>query len=107
MNSARAANTWKTRRPPGVVVSIASRFRHGSHARPDASGYHRPVAWTDPAAWFEQLPSCYLATGMLFTDPQGHVLLVKTHYRPDWGLPGGVAEDNEPPHLACGREIHE
>ncbi|QKG27172.1 NUDIX domain-containing protein [Actinomadura verrucosospora] len=65
------------------------------------------MAWTEPAAWFEQLPACYLATGMLLTDPRGRVLLVKTHYRPDWGLPGGVAEDNEPPHLACAREIYE
>ncbi|MBD2892325.1 hypothetical protein amrb99_12350 [Actinomadura sp. RB99] len=44
---------------------------------------------------------------MLLTGPQRHVLLVKTHYRPDWGLPGGVAEDKEPPHLACAREICE
>lgn len=37
-----------------------------------------------PTTWFEQLPTCYLATGMRLRDPQGHVLLVKTHYRPDW-----------------------
>ncbi|WP_312874455.1 NUDIX hydrolase [Actinomadura litoris] len=65
------------------------------------------MPWTDPTSWFERLPACYLATGMLLTDPQEHVLLVKTHYRTDWGLPGGVAEDNEPPHVACGREIRE
>ncbi|WP_230421537.1 NUDIX domain-containing protein [Actinomadura soli] len=65
------------------------------------------MAWIDPATWYAQLPACYLATGMLLTDPQGRVLLVKTHYREDWGLPGGVAEEGEPPHLACRREIGE
>ncbi|WP_433250543.1 NUDIX domain-containing protein [Actinomadura nitritigenes] len=44
---------------------------------------------------------------MLLTGPQRHVLLVKTHYRPDCGLPGGVAEDNELPYLAFAREIYE
>ncbi|TDD31888.1 NUDIX hydrolase [Actinomadura sp. KC06] len=44
---------------------------------------------------------------MLLTDTEDRVLLVKTHYRDDWGLPGGVAEEGEPPHLACRREIGE
>lgn len=57
--------------------------------------------------WYASLPACYLATGMLLTDIYGRVLLVKTRYRDDWGLPGGVAEEGEPPHLACRREISE
>ncbi|MFI0480515.1 NUDIX domain-containing protein [Actinomadura sp. 9N215] len=65
------------------------------------------MAWIDPTAWYAALPACYLATGMLLTDTHGRVLLVKTCYRDDWGLPGGVAEEGEPPHLACRREIAE
>jgi 8-oxo-dGTP diphosphatase len=63
--------------------------------------------WVEPAQWYAALPDCYLAAGMLLTDARERVLLVKTHYRADWGLPGGVAEEGEPPHLTCEREIAE
>ncbi|POM26509.1 hypothetical protein BTM25_09100 [Actinomadura rubteroloni] len=71
--------------------------------RPDRT----PHGWVDPAEWYAGLPDCYLAAGMLLTDARDRVLLVKTHYRADWGLPGGVAEEGEPPHLTCEREIAE
>ncbi|MXQ65188.1 NUDIX domain-containing protein [Actinomadura rayongensis] len=48
-----------------------------------------------------------MAAGMLLTDARDRILLVKTHYRADWGLPGGVAEEGEPPHRTCEREIAE
>lgn len=65
------------------------------------------MTWIDPATWYARLPSCYLAAGMLITDADQRVLLVKTHYRDDWGLPGGVAEEGEAPHSTCRREVRE
>jgi 8-oxo-dGTP diphosphatase len=63
--------------------------------------------FVDPATWYAGLPACYVAAGMLLTDRQGRVLLVKPNYRDHWGIPGGVAEEGEPPHRACEREISE
>jgi 8-oxo-dGTP diphosphatase len=65
------------------------------------------ASWIEPATWYAQLPACYIAAAMLISDPHDRVLLVRPHYREDWSLPGGVAEDGEPPHLACEREIRE
>jgi 8-oxo-dGTP diphosphatase len=74
----------------------------------------RPLYERDPAAW-----QAYLAEGnakqarkrvgadVLIRNDQGHVLLVNPRYKPDWDLPGGMAEANEPPHQAAEREIRE
>ncbi|WP_338677290.1 NUDIX domain-containing protein [Streptomyces sp. SCSIO 30461] len=76
----------------------------------------RPTApnSTDPVAW-----NAYLAEGnatqarkrvaadVLLRDPGGRVLLVNPTYKPGWDLPGGMAEENEPPHEAAARELHE
>jgi ADP-ribose pyrophosphatase YjhB (NUDIX family) len=35
------------------------------------------------------------------------VLLVKPNYRDHWLLPGGTADDNEPPEATCARELKE
>src|SRR5262245_4590039 len=81
--------------------------------RPARTGWPRSVSvgrvapFVDPVTWYAGLPACFLAAGMLLTDEGGHVLLVKPNYRDRWGLPGGVAEEGEPPHLACEREISE
>ncbi|MFF0861387.1 NUDIX domain-containing protein [Nonomuraea sp. NPDC003560] len=48
-----------------------------------------------------------MATGALITDPQGRILLVKPNYRPHWLIPGGMADDGEPPESACARELDE
>lgn len=61
-----------------------------------------------PAAqWFAQLPTAYLAASALITDESGRILLVDPNYREHWTLPGGVVEQDEPPHLACEREVTE
>ncbi|QVQ52865.1 NUDIX hydrolase [Spiractinospora alimapuensis] len=60
-----------------------------------------------PEEWFAQLPTAYLAASALITDPQDRVLIVDPNYREHWTLPGGVVEENEPPHLACEREVAE
>ncbi|WP_433347599.1 NUDIX domain-containing protein [Microtetraspora malaysiensis] len=76
---------------------------------PEAPLYER-----DPVAW-----NAYLAEGnakqarkrvgadVLIRDEQGRILLVDPKYKPDWDLPGGMAEANESPVAAARREIKE
>ncbi|GAA1791135.1 NUDIX hydrolase [Luedemannella flava] len=73
-----------------------------------------PLFERDPEAY-----RAYLAEGnrtqarkrvgadVLFRDGQGRILLVNPRYKPDWDLPGGMAEANEPPLEAAKREILE
>ncbi|WP_073952874.1 NUDIX domain-containing protein [Streptomyces kebangsaanensis] len=68
----------------------------------------------DPDAW-----NAYLAEGnakqarkrvaadVVLRDTAGRVLLVNPTYKPDWDLPGGMAEENEPPEEAMTRELGE
>jgi 8-oxo-dGTP pyrophosphatase MutT (NUDIX family) len=68
----------------------------------------------DPEAW-----NAYLAEGnarqarkrvsadAIIRDPSGRILLVDPVYKPDWDLPGGMAEANEPPAAALRRELRE
>ncbi len=73
-----------------------------------------PLYERDPEAW-----QAHLAEGnrvqarkrvgadVLFRDEDGRVLLVDPRYKPDWDLPGGMAEANEPPLDAAKREVME
>ena len=68
----------------------------------------------DPKAW-----NGYLAEGnarqarkrvsadVILRDLHGRILLVDPTYKPDWDLPGGMAEANEPPADALRRELRE
>jgi 8-oxo-dGTP diphosphatase len=68
----------------------------------------------DPEAW-----NAYLAEGnakqarkrvsadILLRDDRGRILLVDPTYKPDWDLPGGMAEANESPVNAVRRELRE
>jgi ADP-ribose pyrophosphatase YjhB (NUDIX family) len=68
----------------------------------------------DPEAW-----NAYLAEGnakqarkrvsadILLRDERGRILLVDPTYKPDWDLPGGMAEANESPTDAVRRELRE
>lgn len=68
----------------------------------------------DPDAW-----NAYLAEGnakqarkrvaadAVLRDRAGRVLLVNPTYKPGWDLPGGMAEENEPPEDAVTRELRE
>src|SRR4029453_9764856 len=40
-------------------------------------------------------------------DASQGILLVDPSYKPDWDLPGGMAEANEPPLEAARREVRE
>jgi ADP-ribose pyrophosphatase YjhB (NUDIX family) len=76
---------------------------------PDGELYER-----DPAGWY-----AYLAEGnarqarkrvsadAIVRDASGRILLVDPTYKPDWDLPGGMAEANEPPAEALHRELRE
>src|SRR2546421_3418082 len=73
-----------------------------------------PLYQRDPEAW-----QAHLAEGnrtqarkrvgadVLFRDEAGRILLVDPRYKPDWDLPGGMAEANEPPIEAAIREVRE
>ena len=68
----------------------------------------------DPEAW-----NAHLAEGnarqarkrvsadMILRDTLGRILLVDPKYKPDWDLPGGMAEANESPADAVRRELRE
>lgn len=59
------------------------------------------------AKWFAGLPKMALSANGLLRDPRGRVALVRNTYRDGWALPGGVVDDNEPPGVACVRELAE
>lgn len=73
-----------------------------------------PLYERDPEAW-----NAYLAEGnakqarkrvsadVVLRDRHGRLLLVDPKYKPDWDLPGGMAEANEPPADAVRRELRE
>lgn len=47
------------------------------------------------------------AAGVLYTDPQGRVLLVKPTYKRHWDVPGGVVDPGETWLTAARREVFE
>jgi 8-oxo-dGTP diphosphatase len=73
-----------------------------------------PLYERDPEAW-----NAYLAEGnakqarkrvggdAILRDAKGRILLVDPRYKPDWDLPGGMAEANEAPADAVRRELRE
>lgn len=48
-----------------------------------------------------------MASGCLFLNQAGHLLIVKPTYRADWLLPGGSLEKDESPAQGCVREVRE
>lgn len=47
------------------------------------------------------------ASGALFHNADGRVLLVEPTYKPDWEIPGGLMEGLESPRECCLREVRE
>ena len=73
-----------------------------------------PLYQRDPEAWQAYLaegnrtqPRKRVSADVLFRDEAGRILLVDPQYKPDWDLPGGMAEANEPPLDTARREIAE
>jgi len=69
-----------------------------------------PLYERDPAAWHEHLaegnrtqPRKRVGADVLFRDTAGSILLVDPRYKPDWDLPGGMAEANEAPATSPSR----
>ena len=55
-----------------------------------------PDTAADPLPSWHQ-PTAQVASGMVFTDEAGSILLVKPTYNEVWHLPGGVVEAGESP----------
>lgn len=73
-----------------------------------------PLYKRDPQAWQKHLaegnakqPRKRVGADALIWDEHGRLLLVDPKYKPDWDVPGGMAEANEPPLNAVLRELHE
>jgi 8-oxo-dGTP diphosphatase len=74
----------------------------------------QPLYERDPEAWHAQLAEGNakqarkrVSVDVLLRDSLGRMLLVDPEYKPDWDLPGGMAEANEPPPSAAHRELCE
>jgi ADP-ribose pyrophosphatase YjhB (NUDIX family) len=74
----------------------------------------RPLHERDPAAYRAHLAEGNarqarkrVGVDALIRDRHGRVLLVDPSYKPNWDLPGGMAEANEPPVTALRRELAE
>lgn len=73
-----------------------------------------PLYERDPDAWNAYLaegnatqPRKRVSADLLIRDDAGRILLVEPKYKPDWDVPGGMAEANEPPHETARRELLE
>jgi hypothetical protein len=55
-------------------------------------------------AYSASLPAKRMASGCLFLNKAGELLIVKPVYRDDWLLPGGSLEKDESPAQGCARE---
>jgi 8-oxo-dGTP pyrophosphatase MutT (NUDIX family) len=69
---------------------------------------------TDPESWLAYLaegnarqPRKRVAADVIIRNQAGRLLLVNPNYKPDWDVPGGMAEANESPLDAARREIQE
>jgi 8-oxo-dGTP diphosphatase len=73
-----------------------------------------PLYRRDPHAWQEHLAEGNarqarkrVGADAILRDSQGRILLVDPDYKPDWDLPGGMIEANEPPVDGLLRELKE
>jgi 8-oxo-dGTP diphosphatase len=73
-----------------------------------------PLYQRDPDAWRAHLaegnatqPRKRVGADVLIRDAQDRILLVDPKYKPDWDLPGGMSEANEPPAETVRREVRE
>jgi 8-oxo-dGTP pyrophosphatase MutT (NUDIX family) len=48
-----------------------------------------------------------MASGVLFRDDEGRVLLVEPSYKAEWEIPGGAVDENESPWATASRELTE
>lgn len=113
--TAAAATAHPTNRPPPKTKSRTHpSFRHPPPRGPPMPPHDLPLYERDPEAWQRHLaegnakqPRKRVGADALIRDDRERILLVDPTYKPDWDLPGGMAEANEPPHEALRRELHE
>jgi 8-oxo-dGTP pyrophosphatase MutT (NUDIX family) len=70
------------------------------------------LAEGEPEVEFHQgvaarMPRKRIASGALFRNAVGRILMVEPVYKPTWDIPGGVVDANETPLDACRREVLE
>lgn len=65
------------------------------------------MTWIEPEQWYRQLPTVHVAALGLIGDGGGRVLVTKASYRRWWDLPGGMADQDEPPSRTVVREVEE
>lgn len=63
--------------------------------------------YTITPGYFENLPKKASASGVLFYNEAGELLVVKPNYKAGWGIPGGMLEEMEAPTLGAMREVQE
>ena len=61
----------------------------------------------DPKTYYKNLPKKTVATAVLLFNKKKELLVLKTHYRKYWTLPGGVVEKDESIMTALLREVAE
>lgn len=73
-----------------------------------------PLYRRDPKAWEQHLAEGNakqarkrVGADAILRDGHGRILLVDPDYKPDWDLPGGMIEANEPPLDGLLRELKE
>ena len=73
-----------------------------------------PLYERDRDAWRTHLaqgnatqPRKRVSADVVLRDQAGRLLLVDPTYKPNWDVPGGMAEANEPPREAAKRELKE
>ena len=73
-----------------------------------------PLYRRDPEAWQQHLAEGNakqarkrVGADAILRDSEGRILLVDPDYKPDWDLPGGMVEANEPPIDGLVRELNE
>jgi len=57
--------------------------------------------------FYRSLPKKRMASGALFFNETGKLLILKPSYKGMWEIPGGAIEDDESPRMAAEREIKE
>jgi 8-oxo-dGTP diphosphatase len=80
--------------------------------RQTGAGGDRDVGRRDGYSWrvagsSEEFARPRAASGALFFDHAGRVMLVRPTYKPMWDIPGGYVESGESPAAALRREITE
>ena len=69
--------------------------------------YRRTPPWLRRAGIRLLSPTYAVGALVIVRRPDGHVLLVRQSYRPDWFLPGGLLQRGEAPVRAAARELAE